>query len=542
MGDDAKHSVDLAIVGTGVGGLTAAIVAADLGLQVVLVERSGMVGGVGAVSGGAAWLPLTRFGAVGNPEDSDDDVSAYMKFLSAGYGTDAHRKRFVANVAAATHYLADMAGVQWTLVKDCVDNFAPWAPGVVPNCRLLEVAPIAGTELGPWQSLTRRSPFFPAGLTFSEMRDPSSAPASLATVIAERRKHDTRAAGEGLLAYLVKAALAERGIPVLLNSRADSLITSAGRVTGLRCDNGTEVTAKAGVILATGGYDWAPTNQIEDAPGFSSSTPPIVTGDHLVMAGEIGAASVTLPPVGMHTQLGYRLHDEAYESEPHWRWALYEAAVSNSIIVNAEAERFCDETWFFQQQSKLLEFDSVNRRYRNLPAYLIFDQRHRDRCRFGPFAAGRPLPPPFVTSDTLEDLAQQLGLPADRLVSTVERFNGFCEQGRDQDHGRGDKDLVDFLYPSVAGSSSVLGPVSQAPFYAIELNIGGLGSNNAGLQTDADGVVQHLRKRAIPGLYAVGNAAAHLEFGPVYVSGGIIGRAVVSGYLAAHHAAGVATR
>ncbi|MGE2735669.1 FAD-dependent oxidoreductase [Mycolicibacterium vaccae] len=535
----AQHDVDLAVVGTGIGGLTAAIVAADHGLRVLLIERSDRLGGVGAVSGGAAWLPLTRFGAEGNAGDSYEQVMDYLNFLSAGHGTTAHRERFAASVADATHYLADQAGVQWSLVKGCVDNYAPWAPGVVPNCRMLEVEPIDGTELAEWQELTRRSPFFPPGLKFSEMRDPGSLSESLGALIAQRRDTDARAAGEGLLAYLVKAALVDRGIPVLLNTRADSLITADGRVSGLRCDDGTEIRAARGVVLATGGYDWNTANQIETSPGFSSSAPAVVTGDHLVMAGEIGAAITVLPTVGMHTQLGYSLPTEEYEGKPLWRWALYEAAARHSIIVNDQGERFCDETWFFQQQDQLRDFDSVNRRYRNVPAYLIIDQNHRDQTRFGPYAAGRPLPEPFVTSDSLEGLAEQLGLPADRLLETVHRFNGFCQNGKDEDFGRGDKALIDFLYPSSDGSSTVLGPIERGPFYAIELTLGGLGSNNAGLQTDPDTVVQHVRGRSIDGLYAVGNAAAHLDFGPVYVSGGIIARCIVGGYLAGLHAAGV---
>lgn len=536
----AQHDVDLVVVGAGIGGLTAAIVAADHGLRVLLVERSDQIGGVGAVSGGAAWLPLTRFGAEGNSADSYDQVMRYMDFLAADYGTAAHRQRFAASVADATHYLADHAGVRWSLVKGCVDNFAPWAPGVVENCRLLEVEPIAGRELGPWQGTMRRSPFFPAGLKFAEMRDPSLT-VSLGTLIAERRKEDARAVGEGLLSYLIKAALVDREIPVLLNTRADSLITSEGAVKGLRCADGAELFARRGVILATGGYDWNTDDQIEGVPGYGSSAPPIVTGDHLVMAGEIGAAITVFPSVGMHTELGYCLPGEDFEGQPLWRWALYEAARRNSIIVNGDAERFCDETWFFQQQSQLRDFDSVNRRYRNMPAYMIFDQNHRDQVRFGPFAAGRPLPAPFVTSDTLEGLAAQLGLPIDQLTRTVERFNGFCDTGRDEDFGRGEKAIIDLLYPSTDGSSTVLGPVERAPFYAIELNIGGLGSNQAGLRTDPDTVVQHLRGHSIPGLYAIGNAAAHLDFGPVYISGGIIARGIVGGYLAARHAAGVDT-
>jgi predicted oxidoreductase len=80
--------------------------------------------------------------------------------------------------------------------------------------------------------------------------------------------------------------------------------------------------------------------------------------------------------------------------------------------------------------------------------------------------------------------------------------------------------------------------VARPPFYAVELTAGGLGASQAGLHTDTDARVRHLRGHPIPGLYAAGNAAAHLDFGPSYVSGGLIARGIVWGYLAARHAAG----
>jgi 3-oxosteroid 1-dehydrogenase len=536
------HEVDFAVVGTGVGGLTGAIVAADAGLRVLILERSAKLGGVAGVSGGGVWVPLTRYGAAVNPDDSARHALDYLEFVAAGYGTRAHRARFVESGADAVHYLADRAGIRWSLIDGHLDNYHPWAPGSVPHCRFLEVEPLPGVQLGEWQHRTQRCQFFPPGLTFAEMRVPADAPAPLGRLLAERGAQDARTCGEGLLAYLIKAALVDRRIPVLTNTRADSLIVEGCRVTGLRAlgPDGDEVTVRApgGVLLATGGYDWNAGDQQEGVPGFGSSCPPTVTGDHLVMAGEIGAEITVLPPVGLHTQLGYTIPGEEYEGAPLWRWALYEAGQRHSIIVNDRAQRFCDESWFFHEQSRIREFDPVGRRYPNLPAYLIFDQNHRDRTRFGPYLAGRELPDkPFVRSDTLSGLASALGLPPGALSSTVERFNSHCATGRDDDFGRGGKELMTFLYPSPDDGNPVLGPIGRGPFYGLELQAGGLGANQAGLRTDENAVVQHLRGRPIEGLYAVGNAAAHLDFGPSYISGGLIARGLVWAYVAARHAA-----
>ncbi len=542
----ADHDVDFVVVGAGAGGLTAAIVAADAGLRVLVIERSERLGGVTGVSGGAVWVPLTRWSA--NPEDSARHALDYLEFVAAGHGSTAHRARFVEAGPEAVHYLADHAGVRWCPITDHLDNYHPWAPGSVPSARFLEVEPLPGAQLDEWQHRMQRSSFFPPGLKFGEMRVPAGAPAPLGKLIAQRAGEDARAGGEGLLAYLVKAAFVDRRIPVLTGTRADSLITDSsdggnGRVVGLRAfgavGEAIVVSAPRGVLLATGGYDWNPDHRPEGVPDYGSACPPTVTGDHLVMAGEIGAEITVLPPVGMHTQLGYRLPGEEYDGHPLWRWAIHESGQRHAMLVNGAGLRFCDESWFFHEQSRLREFDPVARRYPNLPAYLIFDQNHRVRTAFGPYRPGRELPTePFRRSDTLAGLAEQLGIDPAGLVKSVERFNGQCTTGHDDDFGRGDKAVVNFLYPSPDGGHPVLGPIERGPFYGIELRAGGLGSNQAGLRTDTDGVVQHLRGRPIHGLYAVGNAAAHLDFGPSYVSGGLIARGIVWGYLAARHAAG----
>jgi hypothetical protein len=259
------------------------------------------------------------------------------------------------------------------------------------------------------------------------------------------------------------------------------------------------------------------------------------------MAGEIGARSVTLPPIGMHTEFGFHAPGEEYEGAPLWRWLLVEMA--HAIAVNEAGERFCDEAFFYDQQARLREFDSERRRYRNLPAFMIFDQNHREKTQFGPYPPGAPLPePPFERADTLDELAAKLGIDSAGLRRSVDRFNQFVDVGRDDDFGRGSKAFNGFIFLSAEGQNSMLGRIERGPFYGLRLQIGGLGANSTGLHIDENARVQHLRGRPIEGLYAAGNAAAHTDFGPVYLSGGLMARGLLWGYVAAKHAATVAGR
>src|SRR5277367_809619 len=163
--DDA----DFVVVGSGIGGLTAAIVAADAGLGVVVVERADKVGGVSGVSGGLVWMPRTRYAEAAGHEDSAEAVLRYLEGVSAGYGEERLRRRYVDTGPEAVHYLADKAGVRWTHAEGHVDNFYPWVDGSTDRGRALDVEPFEASELGEWQDKTLRSMFFGGGVNMNEV-------------------------------------------------------------------------------------------------------------------------------------------------------------------------------------------------------------------------------------------------------------------------------------------------------------------------------------------------------------------------------------
>ncbi|MDT4963893.1 MAG: 3-oxosteroid 1-dehydrogenase, partial [Pseudonocardiales bacterium] len=137
---------------------------------------------------------------------------------------------------------------------------------------------------------------------------------------------------------------------------------------------------------------------------------------------------------------------------------------------------------------------------------------------------------------SIAELADQMGVPADALVATVERFNEFARAGNDEDFGRG-KSGYDRYYgdPRIRPNPS-LAPIARGPFYAVTMVPGDLGTKG-GLRTDVDGRVLRVDGSVIDGLYAAGNASApvmgHTYAGP----GATIGPAMTFGYLAALHMA-----
>jgi 3-oxosteroid 1-dehydrogenase len=134
----------------------------------------------------------------------------------------------------------------------------------------------------------------------------------------------------------------------------------------------------------------------------------------------------------------------------------------------------------------------------------------------------------WVTADTIEGLAAAAGLPPESLAASVERFNGFCESGTDEDFGRGEDEYDSFF---TGGPGTALSPVRQPPFFAARFVLSDLGTKG-GLVTDAAGRVLREDGGVLPGLYACGNTAASV-FGPVYPGPGApLGSAMVFASLA----------
>jgi succinate dehydrogenase/fumarate reductase flavoprotein subunit len=346
-----------------------------------------------------------------------------------------------------------------------------------------------------------------------------------------------------MMGWFLKAALVDRRIPAFVDTPVRSLVVEDGKVIGVRAQREGRpflVRARRGVVLGVGGYDMNRelACQFEAMPDWNSACPPHVEGDHLVMAGEIGAALAAVPPTDLAMFYGYNIPGEEADGKPLYR-SSWECGCPHAIWVNRAGERFCDESFYKDYQPRLRRWDGQKQTMPNLPPFLIFDQNYRDRYPLGSFMPGQPLPEELVVqADTPRALAEKLGIDADRFVATLERFNRFAAQGEDPDFGKGSRPWAVRLVGDPHYKNPCVGPLDKPPFYGVRLVPVSVGVNSHGLKTNADAQVLHLRGRAIPGLYAVGNSAALLDVGGGYQSGSCNMRAIVWGYIAGQHAAG----
>jgi len=539
------HEADVVVIGSGIGGLCAAITAHDLGRKVIVLEKAGKLGGVSAYSGGEVFVPANHLMAAAGLEDSLDAGRAYLGFLGAGYQDPALLEQLVSAAPAIVRGYQEKAGVRWKIISGFPDYHYPKAPGTVAAGRYLEVELMNGADLGPWQKLTYLSPHMPNGITHDELFAWGGFPRVLTWdfgLMGKRVRQDQRGFGPGMMGWFIKAAMVDRGIAAHLATPARALIVEDGVVTGVRAEAGGKsltVRARRGVVLATGGYDWRPdlAKWYEQLPEWHSMCPPSVEGDGLVMATEIGAALAAVPPQNLGCFFGYQVPGEEHEGKPLFR-ASWEGGCPHAIWVNRAGRRFGDESFYRDYLPRTRLWDGTSQTQPNFPPYLVFDSQFREKHPLGSFVPGQPLPEELVARDeTLRGLAEKLGIDAAGLEATVARFNRFTVEGVDPDFGRGTYPWAAMMTGDRTRAHPNLGTLEKPPYYGLRLRVASVGINAAGLATDGHARVLHVRGRPIDGLYAVGNAAAPLDTGAGYQSGLSNLRGLVGGTFAARHAA-----
>lgn len=502
---------DVVIVGSGFGGLATAIAAAEFGLRTTVVERSALVGGSTSYSYGGVWV-------------AKDSRAAAMRYMEYVGGTQTDPKRVAAYIDNAPSALEfyQHAGIRLEPTPALPDHFYGLAEGAVAEGRHFDVAPFRGRTLGSWRGSLETPPGdvwrIPLGRHFG------NAPAEER---ARARAGDEICQGPGLIAYALHGAV-QRNVEIVLKAAADSLIVRKGRVVGVRTVDGREFSGTRGVVIASGGFesDSVLSEMAENLP-LRSVHPLGIAGDGLRMAAEAGA-SLRFVHNNLAVLLGY--DEPALPGGPGVRViANKELVAPHGIVVNRAGVRFGNESSFQQLAGALRDFDGGAREMRNLPCWLVFDQQFVERSGFGLDGPGT-VPDWVVRAPTLAALAATLGIDAENLNATVERFNAFAARGVDEDFARGDRGFALAKLTGV-GPNPGLGALERAPYYAVPLITTAMGSS--GLAADRMARVLDWWDAPIPGLFAVGNAAAHDEYGTGYQAGQSLGSAMTFAYLAA---------
>lgn len=540
---------DTISVGSGIGGLSAAITAAEHGARALVLEKFELLGGVSALSSGQLWPGPSHLAETEGIEDSLDKARQYMDHLGQGQATPEIRDEYLSGSRECLTFYDKTIGIQMQVISGLPDYYYPAVPGSAAEGRYVEVLPFAASQLGEYQKKVLVSPY---GLYYSystsvEWVKMQGGGESVGSCIQRHVTNDERCAGAGMAAAQVYAAL-QRGVDFRTSTEVIELVADGdGRVTGVvaRDAAGTHrIRARRGVLLATGGYDWNKgfVQRFDGLPSTGSTGSmalPTVTGDHIILASKLGA--IPLPsrvPCQSPIFVGYKVPTELiYGRGPSYR--LLVPGQPHSIIVNCRGKRFSNDSFYPDVVTKVARFDGQEDGLVNWPAWLVFDQRMLNRKGLLPALAGQPLPDGMaIKVNSLSELAGKTGIDENGLEATAERFNAMCETGVDEDFKRGTNPWGRLMAGDPKLKNPNMAPISQPPFYAVKLERITMGVPTAGLPTNRDGSVMNAAGDSIPGLYAAGNSATWLDWGGGFNSGIAGMRGLLYGYRAALHMMG----
>jgi len=529
---------DVVCVGSGAAACTAGITAAALGARVVMVEKMPMCGGTTNKSGGIVWIPNNRFIAANGKQDKREDCLRYM----ARYAYPEHYSPESKNLGLTEH--------AYQMLEAFYDN---------------------GAKMVDWMDQI-------GAFKFREFKlwEIDIAPPDYADHLPENKRSTMRAlepaigagpyTGGRAMASQLEDWLRQKKVPFLMEHRAVGVVKEGGRVIGLEAmhnDKLVRIRARKAVIFGTGGYAHNLELSGLHQPGIYGTCAALgSTGDFIPIAQAAGARMGSL--------------GTAWRAQVVLEQALANRAVPNTmefvpgdsmIQVNKYGRRVVNEKRNYNDRTRAhFPFDPSNIEYPNQFLFMLFDERTINRyAGTRAISADKRETPWLIEGANVEELARNIAQRLEKLAAhigsyrldknfaanltaTIERYNRFAENGRDEDFDRGlhdyDRIWQKFFSPVSKDSrfqnndkpNPTLYPIDQkGPLYAIILAPGSL-DTSGGPAINPNGQVLAADGKPIPGLYGAGNCIAS-PTGPAYMgAGGTICLAMTFGYLAGRHA------
>ena len=560
--NDWDREVDVLVVGTGNGGLTAAVCNWEMGSKDVLViEKQDKVGGTSAMSGGGIWIPNSHYAQEAGADDSLDDAKRYL--INTLFGEDVPEDMidtYLEKSPEMLKFLHDRTDVRYESLAEYPDYYTNME-GARAGHRSLEPSPIMASELGDnWKNMTwthfmmrmfNRIHFTQVEahllmvqlpgwkkllgrLMWDYIRD---IPWRLKTPISRRL-----ACGSAGVARLYLSVL-KRQIPIEFNTQMVELIADGDAVLGAVVESNGQrqrIRASKGVVLASGGFEKnqelreqylpAPTNTAWSAGNPGNE------GDALLAGLSLGAKTRLMKDAWWTTTL-------CVPDEPSPRLAIMEKSFPGSCVVNRDGKRFANESQNYMAFQKDL-FKTHTDEHPNAPAWHVFDATFRENFMVGPLMT-KAMKPDFqipkkwfdtgfvAKANSIRELADALGINADGLEETIANMNHYAQTGTDEEFGRGDSAYDRYYADPAIKPNPCLAPIVKAPFYAMRIEAGDFGTLG-GLDTDTSARVKKADGGVFEGLFAVGNCSAAIL--PTYPGpGATLGPAMTMAYQAARH-------
>jgi succinate dehydrogenase/fumarate reductase flavoprotein subunit len=561
---DTPYECDALVVGSGAGGMSAAVTAGHCGLDVLIVEKEPRFGGTTARSGGWLWIPGTSLARAWGIVDKPDEARTYLRHEAANSFDEARVDAFLKAGPEAVDFFTTQTALRFDMPLVFPDYHAE-APGGTQGGRSMVTRPFDGRELGPHvrnlgaplPELTVFGMMLGSGKEIIHFMRATKSLTS-ATYVGKRLSRHlidvmlygrgmTLTNGNALAGRLAKSAF-DLKIPLWLSSPVRELIVENGAVRGAMVERDgrlVRVHARRGVILACGGFPHdvirrkamfphAPTGAEHYSPAPAGNT-----GDGLRMAEAVGGCvEDTLPNAAAWVPVSVtKRKDGTTGLMPHF----IDRAKPGVIAVMRDGARFANEGNSYHDFVQ--EMMKAAKPGEEIAAFLICDHRTLRKYGLGcvppfPMPIGRHVRTGYLMrGDTLAALAAHAGIDVKGLEAAVTQFNSSAAGGHDPAFGKGSRAYNRFQGDALHGPNPCIAPIEHGPFYAIRMVIGDLGTY-AGIKTDANARALDADGNAIDGLYAAGNDMASIMGGNYPGAGITLGPALTFGYIAGRHIAG----
>jgi 3-oxosteroid 1-dehydrogenase len=550
------ETYDFVVVGSGGGSMCSGLVARQAGKSVLILEKTPLIGGTTARSGGVMWIPNNRFMKRDGVEDSLEKANTYMDAVIGDHNdtpgaSRARRQTYAAEGTAMVDFLVDQ-GVKLNRVSywpDYYDN----QPGGSEEGRTVVAELFNVNELGEWKKKLRPNFLSMMGtlddmlkLRFIKQSWESKKIAVrlvLRTIGAKLTGKHYVTAGAALQGRMLQAAL-KANVDLRTESPVNELIVENGAVKGvvtLKDGKPHRVGAKLGVLINAGGFAHNQKMRDEYQPGTQAAWTMTAEGDTGEMILEMmrhGAAIAQMDEM-VGNQISIVPGTENDLVKPVVQGMT---ASPHAILVDQTGVRYMNESGSYMTYCQGML--ARNKTVPAIPSWAIIDSQYVKNYMIANQMAGAKKRAKWMEQgylhkgDTLEALAASIKVDPAMLRATVDRFNGFVANNKDEDFNRGERAYDKWLGDKYHEKNASLGSISEGPFYAVHVLPGDVGTYG-GVICDENSRVLRENGTVIEGLYATGISTASV-MGRAYAGAGAsVGPSFVWGYVAAKHAVGV---
>lgn len=551
--------VDVLVIGSGAGALTAAVVARIEGAQdVLVVEKSDCYGGTSAMSGGGIWIPNSHYARAQGVNDSAQDALTYLKAVIGDEVAEERLRTYVEKAPEMLQFLDRHTRLQYETVP--YSDYYPEMPGGKEGHRTHQPVPMHAKHLGEHFRTLREPPpqVLVAGKLTMTMKEgrafltQAKGWVTMAILMAlkyyldipgrlQGKRSRRLTMGNALIGRL-RWTMQDHGMPLWLNAPMESLIEAQGAVVGaVVSHNGKSLRIKArrGVVIGSGGFEHNQAMRDQYLPKPSSGE---WSGSQINNTGDGIRAGMAM---GARTDLMQHAWWAPSVKIPGWDrpYVIFaERSLPGLVIVNKAGKRFANEAAPYLE-SGLSFYQANTDEEPTIPSYVVFDATFRHKFPFGPIAPGYTMPDSklnkrvwnvLVKADTLEELADKIQVSKQGLLDTIAKNNSYAQTGIDPEFHRGESYYDRYYGDANTKPNPCIAPIAKGPFYAIPIHPGDIGTKG-GLMTDQNAQVVNEAGEPIPGLYAVGNCAASVMGSKYPGAGATLGPAMTFGYLAARH-------